>query len=97
MTNRETLKLITELRDDWEDDIQYCHSEISRDEMRGRVEIADNCIQALEKQEPKKPFRPYEDIDLNQCPICKDPLYIFSSIYCERCGQAIDWGGDDER
>jgi hypothetical protein len=49
---------------------------------------AEELIEALKKQTPKKPL--YIGLD-NACRECE--TYIFEKDkYCPRCGQAIDWG-----
>ncbi len=49
--------------------------------------IAEELIEALKKQTPKKPL--YIGLD-NACSECE--TYIFEKDkYCPRCGQAIDW------
>lgn len=58
-------------------------------------------IEALEKQIAKKP------IDNHHCPSCETGLphrgitdewckCCFDPDYCPECGQAIDWGADEE-
>ena len=50
--------------------------------------VKDMCIEALEKQIPKKPK---ENIIGVYCPECR---YFLSGTghYCEHCGQALDKG-----
>lgn len=57
-------------------------------------ELAFNlALEALEKQMPKKPIRPYEDIKLYFCPHCEMGVNInFETIdNCYHCGQKLDW------
>lgn len=52
-------------------------------------------IQALEKQEPKKPIDVPEEYKPNKlCPNCKEFL-LTKGFYCDICGQAIDWSKDE--
>lgn len=55
-------------------------------------------IQALEKQIPKKPI-PVETDDneflFMLCPSCKN-AFAWNDAYCRKCGQAIDWGKEEE-
>lgn len=59
-------------------------------------------IQALEKQIPKKVKNSGERIPFEwYCPTCGELLcddgYKDTDIkYCDRCGQKLDWGDDDE-
>lgn len=50
-----------------------------------------NAIVALEKQIPRKPVEVRNEI---VCPTCK--TLVGSSPYCRYCGQALDWGGEEE-
>lgn len=53
-------------------------------------DAVDMAIDALEKQIPKKPSKPFPIL----CPVCKDNLDVLSTIqvqYCPQCGQALDW------
>jgi rubrerythrin len=46
-------------------------------------------IQALEKQEPKKPIRSIDEYGrVYECPVCGEH---YLEVYCPTCGQAIDW------
>lgn len=49
------------------------------------------CKEALEKQIPKKPVEVRNEI---VCPTCK--TLVGSSPYCRYCGQALDWGSEEE-
>ena len=56
------------------------------------------CALAIEKATPKKPIQ-LTDKDRSRCPNCKNQLPFRKNalkkqnprIYCDRCGQAIDW------
>ena len=50
-----------------------------------------NAIVALEKQIPRKPVEVRNEI---VCPTCK--TLVGSSPYCRYCGQALDWGSEEE-
>lgn len=59
-------------------------------------EATELVLSALEKQTPKEPlitdnYHPYYC-----CPFCKHILNV-DQYYCERCGQAIDWGVNNEK
>ena len=51
----------------------------------------ETAIEALEKQIPKKPVEVRNEI---VCPTCK--TLVGSSPYCRYCGQALDWGSEEE-
>lgn len=56
----------------------------------GVREAARLAIEALEKQNPKKPV--YES-KMPRCPLCNNWIQNNETIqkYCNFCGQAIDW------
>lgn len=55
------------------------------------AEAFEVAIEALEKQIPKKPVEVRNEI---VCPTCK--TLVGSSPYCRYCGQALDWGSEEE-
>lgn len=58
--------------------------------------VFEKVIQALEKQVPQKPLAFRADY---KCPICDKTFMFGNSIkpnYCKRCGQKLDWSGEDE-
>ena len=61
----------------------------------------DVAIEALEKQIPKKPLNPYGryygKAKGGNCPICGAGTNSVTYTYCRKCGQALDWGGKEER
>ena len=61
-------------------------------------EAFDMAIEALEKQIPKKPIK--SDREIRYCEVWKCPKCGFEWSgrvvdYCYKCGQAIDWSGDE--
>lgn len=55
--------------------------------------------EALEKQIPKKPIELPEEETFydggyygHKCGMCEFPVYD-DQIYCDKCGQKLDWGG----
>ena len=64
----------------------------------------DMGIAALEKQIPKRAISIYKGN--YRCPTCKnyiditdDDLYVYEiepPKYCDECGQALDWGSEEE-
>lgn len=61
-------------------------------------EELDIAIKALEKQIPKKPIK--SDREIRYCEVWKCPKCGFEWSgrvvdYCYKCGQAIDWSGDE--
>lgn len=58
-------------------------------------------IAALEKQIPMKPKMGGSPFYVYACPNCgvlaekpkAIPKWLKNTLYCESCGQAIDWGG----
>ena len=67
-------------------------------------EAVDTAIEALEKQIPKELIAEgdgYADgemvYDSFYCPSCDYHMEDYEvENYCPNCGQAIDWGGDEE-
>lgn len=61
--------------------------------------IINTAIEALEKQIPKKPKQGSRAIKVGiegaNCSIC-GALIFKSQCYCNRCGQEIDWSGENE-
>lgn len=58
-------------------------------------EALDMVIEALEKQDPKKPKRyiAFDGIERNGCPSCpKNEILYAGQKFCSVCGQAINWG-----
>ena len=53
-----------------------------------KKEVCDIAIEALEKQEKKKPVA-------GACPCCKRLLDIFKECPVCECGQAIDWSEEE--
>lgn len=64
------------------------------------TQSAKLAIKALERQIPKKPY----DVDTERktfdCPACLSKLYADEDVrdctYCCVCGQALDWGSEEE-
>ena len=75
------------------------------------IGTADECRAAVEKQKPKKPiYKHYEDEDKGEPPYikiacpngCRIQLYPVTDknlahehVYCPKCGQKLDWGGEE--
>ena len=64
----------------------------------------EKAIEALEKQIPKRAISTYKEN--YKCPTCEsyiditdDDLYVYEiepPKYCDECGQALDWGSEEE-
>lgn len=63
-------------------------------------ELRTMIIEALEKQIPKKPVGDLHSVPHHRCPNCKKAIRIYVDApynpFCCFCGQAIDWGADEE-
>lgn len=58
---------------------------------------AELAINALKKQIPEKPNKTrWHGTMLNYCPDCGKGIPSESIIYCNHCGQKIDWTGVTE-
>lgn len=54
--------------------------------------------EALEKQIPKKPISVDDEIfgDSYECPVCGYNIGSYELDYCDKCGQKLKWGEDDD-
>lgn len=75
----------------------YALKEIQQYRKIGTVE---ECREAVEKQEPKKPEVSDSDFDYYKCPVCGAYISATDCVqdhnYCLNCGQAIDWEESEE-
>ena len=60
----------------------------------------ETAIEALKKQIPRKPLNPYGryygKAKGGNCPICGAGTNSVTYTYCHKCGQALDWSGDND-
>lgn len=85
MTNQDVINFLNQIRKILLDDKSWLESTI-----QPINEAFDMAISALEKQIPKKPKSVF-------CPQCGEEFTdddCWSSDYCRKCGQAIDWEGE---
>ena len=65
-----------------------------------KIGSVEECLEAVEKQEPKKPEVSDSDFDYYKCPVCGAYIWATDNInehnYCLNCGQAIDWEESEE-
>ena len=85
------------------DDITWSYGgkSITKDDI---IECRETCHKALEKQIPNKAISTYKGH--YKCPTCEnyiditdDDLYVYEiepPKYCDECGQALDWGSEEE-
>lgn len=60
-------------------------------------EISKEVIAMLEKQIPKKPERLNTFRSIGKCGGCERVISTrTASVYCQHCGNKVDWGNDDE-
>lgn len=61
-------------------------------EMACAVRLA---IKALDKQIPRKPVvekgKVMFGIICGNCPVCDSAVYSTKNLFCNRCGQALEW------
>ena len=72
-------------------------------EYKTHFDALQMAIAALKRRTPKKPIEFDNDIEkiMYFCPNCglifdkpkELPSWLHNTLYCERCGQAIDWSG----
>lgn len=57
------------------------------------------CVEALEKQIPKKPVN-YDSVPHSRCPACHNAVKVFEDAHeyhhCLYCGQKLDWSDVSE-
>lgn len=55
----------------------------------------ETAIEALEKQIPKKPIVEKDKVMFGiicgNCPVCGSAVYSTANLFCNHCGQALDW------
>ena len=65
-----------------------------------KIGTVEECQEAVEKQEPKKPEVADSDFDYYKCPVCGAYIWATDCVqdhnYCLNCGQAIDWEESEE-
>ena len=65
-----------------------------------KIGTVEECREAVEKQEPKKPEVSDSDFDYYKCPVCGAYIWATDCVqdhnYCLNCGQAIDWEESEE-
>ena len=67
-------------------------------------EVRQEAIKALQKQIPMKPnniktifdFSGRYCITKGDCPVCNIEELYKSDFYCNKCGQKLDWGEEDD-
>ena len=60
-------------------------------------EVFEEMQKALEKQIPKKPERLNAFKAIEKCGGCEGVISTrTASVYCQYCGNKVDWGNDDE-
>lgn len=52
-------------------------------------------LDALNKQTPKKPTDISKSEPYGRCAVCGQTVHV-GNRYCDQCGQALDWGTDNE-
>lgn len=89
MTNREVIEILEDLKVD----VGVSESFLFEGRAGEIISEALNLsIQALEKQEPKKPIK-VRSFLTPRCPVCNCEVenVLTQMSHCDHCGQAIDW------
>ncbi len=68
-------------------------------------EALELAVKALEKQPPMAPNNTRTILDFSgrycitkgDCPVCNIEELYKSDFYCNKCGQKLDWGEEDDR
>ena len=69
------------------------------------LEARQKAIEALKKQIPMKPNNIKSILDFSgryyttkgNCPVCNREGLYKSDFYCNKCGQKLYWGGEEDR
>ena len=85
MTNKEAIYFLNDIKEPG-------MFPVMKEEYKEALEMA---VKALEKQIPKKIIYTTrcgycENVTVYRCPACKTDV-TGSSLYCWKCGQALDW------
>lgn len=64
----------------------------------------ERAVKALEKQIPRKPDNIKSILDFSgryyttkgNCPVCNREKLYKSDFYCNKCGQKLNWGGEND-
>lgn len=67
-------------------------------------EVRMTALDALEKQIPEKPKNVKSIFDFSgryyttkgDCPVCNREKLYKSDFYCNKCGQKLNWGGEND-
>lgn len=61
------------------------------------IGTVEECLKAIKKQTPKKPIggRVVKALGYYLCPVCGELLSRSENKFCNKCGQALDWGEDE--
>ena len=94
MTNKEVIKFHKENKRVLEYQSMGNVSKSQIDAIQDVMDILDLTIEALKKQEPKRPVKIKMVYDF-ECPNCSFTLEKIG-MYCRFCGQEIDWRKEDE-
>ena len=89
MTENEAIKIISLFREEWD-----------RNSKTNNAKALDMAIDALEKQEPKKPIGDLHSVPHYRCSACHGAVKLYETSntfpYCHWCGQALDWEDEDD-
>lgn len=92
MESKETIKTI--------ETINIAMAEVEWNYPMDYVVAFEEAIKALEKQLPKKAIIIDDEMGFFECPACGGVIGYMddpkSHKYCLMCGQALDWGDDND-
>lgn len=98
-TSYSVKKIAVQIAETTDNLIIYGIKEIAEKEGITDLYILDkqNIVAALEKQIPKKPLPEDKWYGNGKCPRCNAVFLDKSTKYCGNCGQALDWGLNNDR
>lgn len=95
---RVTDKIIVQMVDNYENAVAAEIASAARAAGVSDVTVLNKkaILEALNKQIPKKPTDIAKSELYGKCAVCGQVVHV-GNRYCDQCGQAIDWGTDNER
>ena len=95
---RVTDKIVVQMLDNYETAVAAEIASAARATGASDVTVLNKeaIMAALSKQIPKKPEGLAKNELYGKCAVCGQLVHV-GNRYCDQCGQAIDWGADNER
>lgn len=94
---RVTDKIVVQMLDNYETAVAAEIASAARAAGASDVTVLNKeaIMAALNKQIPKKPTDTAKNELYGRCAVCRQLVHV-GNRYCDQCGQAIDWGNDND-